>query len=300
MDNLIKKISEKHNVLKRLLRENQNRKVLFGFLKTELAYTSNAIEGNTLSRRETELAINEDLTNGTKPIKDYIEARNHADAYDFIIDALGKKAPAAEKFILEIHARILSGIDRESAGFYRRVRVRISGSQVVLSNPLKVPDLMTEFGAWLQTDKTAEPLKSIMAHVKLVSIHPFIDGNGRTARLLMNYMLLAADYAPIIIRPIDRKRYLGAIESLQSGQPAEKYIKFMLSALSRSLAIAIDLLTKDAPDTKKLMTIAKFAKLSGLPVSTIRYWVGIKKLQPAGYSRNGYMLFDPKQVKEIK
>jgi Fic family protein len=303
MKELLKKIEAKKRKLDKLLKNKENVKTMQKWLKAELSYTSNAIEGNTLTRRETYLAIEENITSGSKPINDYIEAINHAKAFDFVIEAKNNKLPINEKLILEIHRIILRGIDDKNAGFYRNVRVYIAGSNTILPNPLKVPDYMKDFDKWLQKTKETKIFKAIEAHYKLVSIHPFIDGNGRTARILMNLILMNNNYAPIIIRPIDRKRYLNAIEIYQTKGIKENYIKFMLNALSRSFTTIIDLLDKkNGAETlnEKLMTIAKFAKLAGLRVSTIRYWVKEGKLKPISYSPAGYMLFSKIQVKDIK
>ncbi|MDR1071745.1 MAG: Fic family protein [Rickettsiales bacterium] len=299
MNKLFETINAKKAELAKLLADKNNRLVLNDWLRTELAYTSNAIEGNTLTRRETELAIAEDITGGSKPIRDYMEAKNHSAAYEFILDAIAKSAPVDENLALAIHRRILSGIDDENAGRYRNVRVRISGSNVVMPNYMKVPELMAEFDKWLKSGKQDAPHKSIEAHFRLVSIHPFIDGNGRTGRLIMNMILMKNGYAPIIIRKIDRRRYLAALEKYQLTGDGAQYEKFMLGALSRSLSVAIDLLAKDAFDPEKMLTIAKFAGLAGLPVSTIRYWVGENKLKPAGYTPSGYMMFDKSQLHSL-
>ena len=146
MQEIMKKIEENKAILQNLLKNKDNQKTLDKWLKTELAYTSNAIEGNTLTRQETELAIEENLTSGSKPINDYLEAINHAKAFEFILRASKQHVKIDENFVLQIHKIILSGIDDSNAGFYRSVRVRISGSQTVLPNPIKVPDLMKEFG----------------------------------------------------------------------------------------------------------------------------------------------------------
>ncbi|MCL1834471.1 MAG: Fic family protein, partial [Leptospirales bacterium] len=242
MDEIYEKIAVKKHELDRLLKNRSNRTVLFDWLKFELAYTSNAVEGNTLSRRETVLAITEKITGGSKPIKDYIEARNHADAFQFVLDSLDTTPD--RNLILGIHRRILSGIDDGNAGVYRNVHVRISGSHVVLPNYMKVPELMDEFFDWLKESSNDAVKKAFHSHFKLVSIHPFIDGNGRTARLLLDFILIQGGFAPIIIRPRDRKRYIDALENYQLTGNAEKYDRFMLAALSRSMSIAIDLLSK--------------------------------------------------------
>lgn len=301
MQEIRSKIEENKAILQKLLKNKDNQKVLDKWLKTELAYTSNAIEGNTLTRKETEMAIEERITFGAKPINDYLEAINHAKAFEFIQTSAAKAVKIDENYILQIHKIILSGIDDGNAGFYRSVRVRISGSQTILPNPLKVPDLMKEFSAWLLQKEDDMLLKAIEAHYRLVTIHPFIDGNGRTARLLLNSMLLESGYAPIIIRPIDRKRYLSALETYQTRENSEPYYKFMLSALNRSLKMMIDLLDvhKQEPN-KSLLTISKFAKLCDVPTSTIRYWMKEGKLRPIAFTPSGYALFAQEQKAEVQ
>ena len=234
MQEIRSKIEANKTILQNLLKKKDNQKVLDRWLRTELAYTSNAIEGNTLTRKETELAIDEKVTSGAKPINDYLEALNHAKAFEFIQSSAKAGVQIDENYILQIHKIILSGIDDTNAGFYRSVRVRISGSQTILPNPLKVPDLMKDFSDWLMQKEDDMLLKAFEAHYRLVSIHPFVDGNGRTARLLLNSMLLENGYAPIIIRPIDRKRYLSALETYQTKENNAPYYRFMLAALNRS------------------------------------------------------------------
>ena len=295
------KIEENRKRLLDLMKNKDNQKVLEKWLKTELAYTSNGIEGNTLTRRETELAIEEQITTGAKPINDYLEARNHALAFEFICQAVQNKIKIDESYILQIHKIILSGIDNTNAGFYRSVRVRISGSQTILPNPIKVPDLMNNFAKWLQQSQEDLLIKAIEAHYRLVSIHPFIDGNVRCARLLLNSILLQNDYFPIIIRKIDRKRYLHALEIYQTTDNNIPYYRFMFSAINRSMEMMINLLDTTQPEPQgKLLTIAKFAKLANLPVSTIRYWMKQGKIKPIFYTASGYAMFDEKQVHEIK
>ena len=266
------KIEENKKTLQKLLKNKDNQIILDKWLKTELAYTSNAIEGNTLTRKETELAIEEKITSGAKPINDYLEAVNHAKAFDFIMESAKNNVKIDEYYVLNIHKIILTGINDTNAGFYRSVRVRISGSQTILPNPLKVPDLMDDFSKWLMQKDEDMLIKAIEAHYRLVSIHPFIDGNGRTARLLLNSILMENGYAPIIIRPIDRKRYLSTLETYQTQENKEPYYRFMLSAMNRSLKMMIDLLDINKPEADKtLLTISKFAKLCNVPVSSIRF-----------------------------
>lgn len=292
MQNILSEIKTNKEKLIKILENKNNKAEFYKWLKTELAYTSNAIEGNTLTRKETRLVIEENLTSSSKPLKNYIEAVNHAKAFCKILELIENNSTLNENTILDIHKIILIGLDDTSAGFYRNCRVRISGSNTILPNPLKVPVLMEEFYKWLSANIKNEPITAIMAHLKFVSIHPFTDGNGRTARLLMNVLLLKYGYAPIIVRPTDRKKYLTAIENYQTKNDEENYIKFMLRILNRSMKIAINMFEIENIATKtELLTISKYAKYKGVPTSTIRYWVEIGKIKPTSYTNAGYMLF---------
>lgn len=293
MQNILSEIKTNKEKLIKILENKNNKAEFYKWLKTELAYTSNAIEGNTLTRKETQLVIEENLTSSSKPLKNYIEAVNHAKAFCKILELIENNSTLNENTILDIHKIILIGLDDTNAGFYRNCRVRISGSNTILPNPLKVPVLMEEFYKWLSANIKNEPITAIMAHLKFVSIHPFTDGNGRTARLLMNVLLLKYGYAPIIVRPTDRKKYLTAIENYQTKNDEENYIKFMLRILNRSMKIAINMFEIENIATKsELLTISKYAKYKGVPTSTIRYWVEIGKIKPTSYTNAGYMLFE--------
>ncbi len=296
---LISQLSDRKRKFNKLFKEEKSKEQLYKWLKSELAYTSNNIEGNTLTRKETRLVIEEDITSSSKPFVHYQEAVNHAKAFDYIIDMLKSGKKINENTVLEIHKRLLSGIDDYNAGFYRNCPVRISGSRVILPNPIKVPDLMKDFFAkYEKFDGVADIIKT---HLDFVSIHPFSDGNGRCARLLMNLLLMQNGYCPIIIRPRDRKRYINSIEKAQLTGEIEDYMRFMLYRLNNSYITIFDIFdTKNETPQAKLMTIAKFAKAVELPVSTIRYWVKVGKLKPTMYTESGYMMFSHEQIKKVE
>ena len=298
INSLLSKIASKRNKFKKLFEDDKSKEQLFKWLKSELAYTSNNIEGNTLTRKETRLVIEEDITSSSKPFVHYQEAINHAKAFDYIVDLLKSDIELNENIVLAIHKRLLSGIDDYNAGFYRNCPVRISGSRVILPNPMKVPYLMKDFFEKFKQYNLLENI--IKLHLEFVSIHPFADGNGRCARLLMNCLLMFNDFCPIIIRPRDRKRYINSIEKAQLTGEEETYMKFMLSRLSASFDTIFDIFdNKNEVPQEKLMTIAKFAKAVNLPVSTIRYWVKVGKLKPVMYTEAGYMMFSQEQIREI-
>ncbi len=177
----------------------------------ELTYTSNAIEGNTLTLRETAEVIAHGITVGGKPLKHHLEAVDHHEAVQWMRALAGQPTPVGEATVCELHRRIVLRSEPTIAGVYSNHRRRIAGSSVVFPNPAKLPALMAEFGDWLQA-QPATPAVAFDAHFRLTAIHPFSDGNGRTARLLMNLILLRGGYVPVAVRPVDRADYLSALE----------------------------------------------------------------------------------------
>lgn len=275
------------------------------WFKIELTYTSNAIEGNTLSRAETALVVEKGLTVEGKTLDEHLEAINHAQAYKLITRLANlKRKDVTEHYILEIHRLILQKIDDVNAGRYRTVAVRIAGSRAVMPNPMKVPRLMDEFTAWIQRAQGNELVIAADAHFRLVSIHPFVDGNGRTARLLMNLLLIQAGFPPAIIRKEDRKRYIDSIEAGQLGKSLNDYYMLIFESIDRSLDIYLDAIEqKEKTDTiadKKRITIGELATLAGEPVPTIRHWTKSGLLAVAARSPGGYQLYSQNQVGVIK
>lgn len=272
------------------------------WFKVELTFTSNAIEGNTLTRRETAVVIEKGLTVGGKSLKEHLEAVNHAHAMEYVHDLVHRKpAQLNAKDILAIHALILKGIDDQNAGRYRSVPVRISGSGVVLPNPRKVPDLMDEFHSWLTGKSNLHPVAfSGEAHYRLVTIHPFTDGNGRTARLLMSLLLLMQGYPPAIIRKRDRLPYIDALENAQLGGSKEAYEKMILKAVDRSLDMYLKAAKGESSvlddDQDTLLKIGELAKAAGETVPTIRFWTQEGLLIVAEVTKSGYQMFAPDMV----
>lgn len=297
-----KKKLDKHRPLDIALVKN-----LEEWFRIELTYTSNAIEGNTLSRAETALVVEKGLTIGGKSIEEHLEATNHAAALDFIKEQIKRKtSDLKEKDILKIHEIILDKIDKENAGIYRRVPVRISGSAVVLPNPRKVQDLMDEFFSWLKKEDKMHAIQlASEAHYRFVTIHPFIDGNGRTGRLLMNMILMMKGYPPAIIRKNDRLAYIKSLEKPQlvngEGDSKNNYFKLIAAAVDRSLNIylrAIEGKTEE-PENEKLLKIGELAKATNQTVSTIRHWTKEGLLQIAEVKESGYQMYDEEMVKRV-
>lgn len=275
------------------------------WLKIELTYTSNAIEGNTLSRAETALIVEKGLTVEGKTLTEHLEAINHAEAYQWITRLTKlKRERVTERHILELHRLILQKIDDVNAGRYRSVPVRIAGSRAVMPNPVKVPRLMEEFITWLHAARDHELLIAADAHLRLVSIHLFVDGNGRTARLLMNLLLMQAGYPPAIIRKEDRRRYIDSIEAGQLGKSLDDYYQLIFASIDRSLDIYLDAIEKreetERVAAKPLLKIGELARLTGETVPTIRFWTKQGLLAVTSRSPGGYHLYSPALVGVVK
>lgn len=277
-------------------------KNLDDWLRIELTYTSNAIEGNTLSRQETALVVEKGLTVAGKSLKEHQEAVNHASAWELVKQLVKEGKKISENDILDIHRLILNNIDDQNSGRYRSVPVRISGSTVILPNPLKVPELMEKLVKGLKLAQ-GHPVKiSADAHYQLVTIHPFTDGNGRTARLLMNLILLKAGYPAAVIKKEERLKYLNSLEKAQLGGSHDYYYDLIYAAVDRSLDLYLKAATnKSAPVEKnKLLKIGELAKLSGETSHTIRFWTKRGLLPLAGHSRGGYQLYDQAMIDRAK
>jgi len=272
--------------------------------KVELTYTSNAIEGNTLTRQETALVVEKGITVEGKSIVEHLEAINHAKAWEFIMTFQNKDIKdISEQTIRNIHSIILRGIDMTNAGRYRNVPVRISGSTVVLPNPLKVPSLMKEFIANLQISKNNIINVAVRAHFDFVSIHPFSDGNGRTGRILMNLILMQGGFPPAIIRKEERKVYINSIEKGQLHGDLSDYNDLMYTAIERSLHIYLESVEPKEEKTlmlKKLLKIGELAKATNESIPTIRFWTQEGLLRVAELSKGGYQMYHPDMIERIK
>jgi len=222
-----------------------------------MVHESNAIEGNSLTLRETDLVLSKGVTVSGKPLKDHLEAVNLAKAWDKVkemalagtdLRAVRAQDPAnvqpqadgsenrpclTERDLLDLHGTLLSGIQDGANGIYRTYAVRVAGSNHVPPNAVKVPDLMTTLFAELP-DITDPVARAAKLHHGISHIHPFADGNGRAARLAMNFVLLAAGYPPVSI-PVDlRMDYYRALEAADSGD-FQTWLNFLTTQLDQEL-----------------------------------------------------------------
>lgn len=255
----------------------------------EWTYNSNAIEGNTLTLQETDLVINRGLTIGNKTLKEHFEAINHKEGIQYVYDFVKKKKELDENTILEIHKMILRNISEIDAGRYRNENVMILGAIHLPPSAVKIPKLMAEFMEWYYENKTKLSVVELAAwiHYKLVYIHPFIDGNGRASRLLMNLILLQHGYPPAVILNIDRKRYYRFLKEADS----ERYINlfnFIGRSVERSLLIYLNALKSknDTEDRYGYISLQEASKLCDYGIEYLSYLARTGRLSAVKINRN--------------
>jgi len=233
-------------------------------MEIEYTYNSNAIEGNTLTLRETQLVIRKGITINGKSLSDHLEAKNHPKAIEYIENLAKQKDIAGtleEKDVLKVHELVFSGI-LENAGNYRNCQVYIEGCDFAPPSACEISDLMKELLCWLNNN--SEELRPIelaaVFHHKLVSIHPFDDGNGRVSRLLMNLLLINSGYTLTVIKQVDRKRYYNTLQKADSGN-LKPFVNFIARCVEQSLDIYLKAIE---PTTKKnqFMSLAEASKLT--------------------------------------
>lgn len=213
----------------------------------EYTYESNRIEGNTLTLQETELVVNEGVTIAGKSMREHLEAINHAEAIDYIKDFARHGMEISERTIKEIHALVLHGIDRENAGRYRTVPVVILGSTHTPPQPYLIAPQMEAFMlrfAEMEAQGVHPVLIAAYLHDELVRIHPFIDGNGRTSRLLMNLYLLQNGYTLVNLKGSNEAKigYYKALEASHVEQRPDAFQRLVTEAEIASLQRYLSLL----------------------------------------------------------
>ncbi|MFV8341940.1 Fic family protein [Flavobacterium sp. XS2P39] len=208
-------------------------------LELEYTFESNRIEGNTMTLYETVLVINEGQTISGKSMREHLEVINHQEAIAYIKDLMQKNTSINEREVLSIHNLILRGIHPQDAGHYRKVEVMIQGSAHMPPQPFLVPKEMEDFFIWFETNKNnLHPiLLAAEIHERLGTIHPFIDGNGRTSRLVMNLVLLQHGYVIANIRGDSdtRMQYYQALETAQNKNNKEDFFLFIAQMEKESL-----------------------------------------------------------------
>ena len=229
VDEKLAKLNSKRPLPKETLKSLEESNIL------DWTYNSNAIEGNTLTLRETKVVL-EGITVDGKSIREHLEVINHKEAILFLEDLVKKDSDISEWNIKNIHSLILKGIDNTNAGKYRNENVTISGASKIPVDYVKVPEemekLMNRYKDW----NNYHPLiRAALLHGEFVFIHPFIDGNGRTARLLMNFEVMKNGYLPIIIKASTKLRYYDALDKAMVKHDYTDFVKLIVEEENKIL-----------------------------------------------------------------
>lgn len=250
--NFIKKVELCHQVIRKARPfEGEMLKQVRDFFRISTTWSSNALEGNTLTISETKVLLEDGITVGGKSLREALEAYGHSHAYDYMFSLIDKKT-IRESDIKELHRLFYSGISESKAGVYRTVRVVITGSSYPVCAPDKIGQEIKYLCDWIEKERSSYDPVTFAAelHRRFIFIHPFEDGNGRTARLLMNTALIQKGYLPCVISPYLRNDYIQALEGAHA-EP-EKFIRFIAEAELETEKDFIRALGLEMPDMKRI------------------------------------------------
>lgn len=255
----------------------------------EMTYNSNAIEGNSLTLKETFWVINKGLTIKEKPLKDHLEAKNHKEALDFLYELIDphKKNTISEHLIKQLHQLVVRDSQRDIAGVYRNGDVMIGGADHKPPSCLEIPKYMQDVIHWLSKEKNnLHPIElSSLLHHKLAYLHPFWDGNGRTSRLVMNIIIMNSGYPLAIILKNDRKRYYRVLAEADKGN-YKNLCEFIAQSVIRSLNIYLNSLKPPKSEKKKNITLAEASKICPYSATYLRKLAVNGKIEAFKLKRN--------------
>ncbi|MBU1019290.1 MAG: Fic family protein [Patescibacteria group bacterium] len=257
--------------------------------EVEMTYNSNAIEGNSLTERETFLVLNEGITIKNKPLKDHLEATNHKEALEYLYDLVGhdKQNTVSEHLIKNLHQIITKETEKDWAGRYRNAKVIIGGARHQPPDAMQIPNLMNELITWISTNQqNLHPVElAAILHHKFTHIHPFFDGNGRTGRLLMNIIIMQAGYPLTIILKNDRKKYYQVLTAADEGD-CQPLIEFITKNVERSLAIYLDTLTPSSKKTEIYISLKEASQSCNYSEKYLNLLAAQNKLEAHKKGRN--------------
>lgn len=258
-------------------------------LRIEMTYNSNAIEGNSLTLRETFLVISEGITVKGKPLKDHLEVKDHHAALQYLYDLIEKdtRHTISEQLIRTIHQLIMQETDKEWAGRYRNANVMITGADHTPPDALEVSQYMKELIDWAR--KNGRVLHSIeyasLFHHKFVHIHPFFDGNGRTARIMMSLFLMQSGFPLVVVLKNDRKKYYTVLDKADKGDYAP-LVRFIAQAVERSLDMYLKVLTPITQKRETYLPLSKLAKHTSYSAKYLNLLARTGKLEAHKEGRN--------------
>lgn len=230
-------------------------------LGIEMTYNSNAIEGNRLTLKETYLVLSEGITIKGKSLKEHLEAKDHYEALNYLYDFIekDKRHTISEVFIRSIQQLVTKDTNPDYAGSYRTGSVLITGSFHKPPEAGIIPNEMNKLIHWIQKEKLHPIERAALLHHKLVFIHPFFDGNGRTARLIMNLILMQCGYPLVLILKNDRKRYYDSLTKADKGD-CLPFVRFIALAVERSLNMYLKALLPARQNTEVFIPLSAISK----------------------------------------
>ena len=255
----------------------------------EMTYNSNGIEGNRLTLKETYLVISEGITVKNKPLKDHLEAKDHFEALEFIMELVEHEKPqtVSEQLIKTLHQIVVRDIEKEWAGRYRNSNVMITGARHKPSEAVSVPPDMEGLIKWFRNNEGklhAIELAAIIHH-KFVNIHPFFDGNGRVSRLLMNVILLREGYPLSVVLKNDRKKYYSTLSKADGGDYTP-FVRMMAGSVERSLDISLKVLRPGVRGAEKFLILSEISPETPYSTKYLNLLVRQGKLEAHKEGRN--------------
>lgn len=273
--------------------------------QVEMTYNSNAIEGNTLSKKETFWIIKEGLTIKGKSLKEHLEAKNHKEALDFLYELVeyNKKNTISEHLIKQMHSLVVKEADSEIAGMYRKGNVLISGSDHIPPSGFKVASEMEKLIKWLKKEKNnyhVIELSSLLHH-KLVAIHPFWDGNGKVARIIMNVLIMHTGYPMTIILKNDRRRYYRVLSEADKNN-YKNLCEFTAQNVIRGLNLYLEILKPSKKEFDKMLLLSELSKYYDYSAAYLKKLALNNKIEAEKKGRNWYSSKNAveKYIKSIK
>ena len=259
-------------------------------LKITFTYHSNAIEGNSLSLRETQMVIEYGLTVGGQPLKDYLEATNHAGAFELIVQLADATEPISVETILELHGLVTAGIEGQFAGRFRNGPVYIRGARVTPPPAGEVVALMNEWVSWIGGGGAGQQygpvLRAAIAHHGFEAVHPFFDGNGRTGRLLLNLMLMREGYPPALLLRSWKARYIAALDTIALRGNYTPLANLIARAVESGLDTYLEAATPAAPeDADPYQPLSALAEVTGYRADYLSWLV--RRGRISGVKRGG-------------
>lgn len=259
----------------------------------ELTYNSNAIEGNRLSLKETYLVISEGITVKGKSLKDHLEAKDHYEAIHFLFELIehDRRHTVSEHLIRSLQQLVVRETDAKNAGAYRTGSVMITGSSHSPPEVHEISHLMKDFVNWIKLSaKKLDPVElAALAHHRLVHIHPFADGNGRTARLLMNLLLMQRGYPLVTILKNDRKKYYNVLDQADRGNQGPM-VQLIAQAVERSLNLYLKVLqpvkTRNSKEIERYVSLSDLAKGSPYSAKYLNLLIRTGRLEGHKEGRN--------------